>query len=102
VDELKSVTLRRTGALAEFPDCVSARGARHLQELQAKAEAGERAVMLFVVQRADCDHLAIASDIDPAYGQALIQAVTAGVEVMAYGCAVSALGVSISTPIPLA
>jgi sugar fermentation stimulation protein A len=99
--EVKSVTLLRGGGLAEFPDCVSERGARHLHELQAKAQTGERAVMLFVVQRADCDRFDIARDIDPAYGAAMSRALEAGVEVLAYSCAVGPMGVSITRPIPL-
>ena len=50
----KNCHLRRTGTLAEFPDCVAARSLKHLRELTAMVAAGERAVMLFVIQRMDC------------------------------------------------
>ncbi len=98
--EVKSVTLNRGGGLAEFPDCVSARGARHLTELAARAAAGDRAAMLFVVQRTDCDRFAAAADIDPAYADGLRRAAEAGMEVLVYGCDVTVDGVSIAGSIP--
>jgi sugar fermentation stimulation protein A len=86
--EVKSVTLCRGGGLAEWPDCVSARGARHIAELEAVVARGDRAVMLFLVQRSDCDRFALASDLDPAFSRALAKAISEGVEVLAYGCEV--------------
>jgi sugar fermentation stimulation protein A len=87
--EVKGVSLSRETSLAEWPDAVSARGARHVQELAEKAAAGDRAVVLFVVARPDCDRFSVCADIDPAFGNALRRAVEAGVEVLAYGCEVS-------------
>jgi sugar fermentation stimulation protein A len=95
--EVKSVTLKR-GNLAEFPDSVTARGARHLRELSAMARSGARAAMLFVAQRGDCRRLEIAADIDPTYAAELGRARQAGVEVMAYACRVSPAGVEIDRP----
>ena len=86
--EVKSVTLRRDSTAAEFPDAVTARGAKHLEELAAVAEAGDRAVLLFLVQRSDCDHVAVAEDIDPAYAAALEDAMARGVEILCYACQV--------------
>ncbi|MFZ5608031.1 MAG: DNA/RNA nuclease SfsA [Pseudomonadota bacterium] len=86
--EVKNVTLRR-GEAAEFPDAVTTRGAKHLAELARQAQAGARAVMLYLVQRADCAYLSIARDIDPAYGAALADARAAGVEVLSYWCRMS-------------
>ena len=52
--EVKNCHLMRGGRLAEFPDCVAARSLKHLRELTSMVEAGDRAVMLFVIQRLDC------------------------------------------------
>jgi sugar fermentation stimulation protein A len=84
--EVKNVHLRRSGRLAEFPDCVAARSLKHLKELTAMVEAGDRAVMLFVVQRTDCDAFEACHDLDPAYAAGLHQAASRGVEVLCYDC----------------
>ncbi|MGX1306331.1 sugar fermentation stimulation protein A [Amorphus suaedae] len=87
--EIKNVHLMRQPGLAEFPDSVTVRGARHLAELAEVAGAGHRAVMLYVVQRGDCDRFAFASDIDPAYARAFEEARRAGVEAYVYRCTVT-------------
>lgn len=87
--EVKNVHLVRRPGLAEFPDCVTARGARHLDELAILAAAGIRAVLLFVVQREDVAAVDVARDLDPAYARAYDRARSAGVEVLACGCRVS-------------
>lgn len=87
--EVKNVHLMRQPGLAEFPDSVTARGAKHLRELSDMVREGHRAVMVYLVQRPDCDRLAMASDIDPAYAEALVEARAAGVEVIAIGCSVT-------------
>ncbi len=87
--EVKSVTLSRQKGLAEFPDSVTARGLKHLQELTAVKAKGARAVMLYLVQRTDCDRVTIAADIDPAYAAGLAAAVAAGVEVLAFDCRIT-------------
>ena len=82
--EVKSVTLSRSKGLAEFPDSVTARGAKHLGELARVAEAGHRAVLFYLIQRTDCSEVSVARDIDPAYGYAFDAARAAGVDVLAY------------------
>ncbi len=99
--EVKNVHLMRTPGLAEFPDSVTARGARHLDDLAAMAGAGHRAVMLYCVQRTDCDRLALAADIDPAYAAAFDRARAAGVEALAWRCAISPAGITLDRPVPI-
>lgn len=94
--EVKNCHLRRTGSLAEFPDCVAARSTKHLRELVAMVAEGDRAVALFVVQRTDCDAFAACHDLDPAFARGLEAAAEAGVEVLAYGCDISSDAVRIA------
>ena len=82
--EVKSVTLSRATGHAEFPDSVTARGTKHLQELSKVVEQGHRTMMFYLVNRTDCDVVSIAADIDPTYAAALDAAQRAGVEVIAY------------------
>jgi sugar fermentation stimulation protein A len=87
--EVKNVHFRREPALAEFPDTTTARGAKHLDELGDVAEAGHRAIMLYLVQRADCERFRICRDLDPTYAAAYERARARGVEAYAVKCAVS-------------
>ena len=98
--EVKSVTLSRQAGIAEFPDSVTARGAKHMAEVAKMAEAGDRAIVLFLVQRTDCDRMVPAADIDPNYAKALGDAVAAGVEVIALSTRISPKGVEIASEIP--
>lgn len=100
--EVKSVTLSRQPGLAEFPDSVTARGAKHLGELAEMARAGHRAVMLYLVQRTDCSRFALARDIDPAYASAYRSAVAAGVETWCFGTHISPKGIDIGAPLEVA
>ncbi len=98
--EIKNCHLRRAGSLAEFPDCVAARSARHLGDLAAEVAKGDRAVALFVVQRTDCDAFAACRDLDPKFADALERAAEAGVEVLVYGCEIGTIAIRIDEPIP--
>ncbi|WP_438955593.1 DNA/RNA nuclease SfsA [Cognatiyoonia sp.] len=95
--EVKSVTLMREQGHAEFPDSVTARGAKHLTELAKVAAAGHRAVMLYLVQRTDCDTVGLAADLDPTYVEAFRAA--EGVEVIALSCDISPKGIVVGTPL---
>jgi len=97
--EIKNVHLKRDG-WAEFPDCVTARGAKHMGELAAAARQGHRALVLYVVQRADCTRFRVARDLDPAYHAALEAARAAGVETICYACRVDLEGVDIAAALP--
>ncbi|MFD3188691.1 DNA/RNA nuclease SfsA [Sedimentitalea sp. HM32M-2] len=97
--EVKSVTLSRQAGLAEFPDSVTKRGTKHLQELAAMAQAGHRAVMLYLVQRTDCTELALARDIDPAYAAAFVAARAQGVQTLCYGTRITPDGIDLGVPL---
>ena len=99
--EVKSVTLMRRPGLAEFPDSVTARGARHLRDLAVQARAGHRAMLVYLVQRGDARAVAVAADIDPAYAAALAEARAAGVEVIAHRADISPEGITIGPTLPL-
>ena len=89
--EVKSVTLGFEGnRVAAFPDARTERGSKHLRELASLARAGTRAVQLYCVNLSEIDAVRPAVEIDPAYAAALREAVSAGVEVLAYGTTISA------------
>lgn len=92
--EVKSVTMAQD-KFAMFPDCVTERGQKHLQELIDLADAGHKTEIFFAVQRSDCQSFAPADSIDPAYGRLLRQAIKSGVKISAYGCDLSAIGVTL-------
>ena len=99
--EVKNVHLKR-GPAAEFPDSVTVRGTKHLRELAAVAQGGARAVMLYIVQREDCDGFTLAADIDPAYAAAFAEARTSGVEALAYACRLRTEGIIVDRPLRFA
>lgn len=87
--EVKNVTLMREPGLAEFPDAVTARGAKHLSELADMVDEGHRAVMVYLVQYPSSGRFRLSRDIDPAYGEAFDAARKRGVEALAYLCDIS-------------
>lgn len=102
--EIKNVHLKRDDAvpgLAEFPDAVTARGAKHLVELGNVVRAGGRAVMFYLVQRGDCDRFDLAGDIDPTYQAAYREARNAGVEAICYACDITTDGIEVAETLPI-
>ncbi len=98
--EVKSVTLSRTPGVAEFPDSVTARGAKHLDELAKMVGLGHRAVMFYLVQRTDCTRVTLAADIDPAYQAAFQRASAVGVTVLAQACQITPEAIRLGAPLP--
>jgi len=99
--EVKNVHLMRRGGFAEFPDSVTTRGAKHLDELTAMVAAGARAVMLYLIQIGSAARFALARDIDPAYGRAFDRARAAGVEAFAYRCVLTHEAITLAGPVPI-
>ncbi len=99
--EIKNVHLSRTAGLAEFPDSVTERGTKHLGELASMVEAGHRAVMVYLIQRADAERFTFAADIDPRYAAAYVEARAAGVEAIAYACTLTPEEITIARPVPI-
>lgn len=87
--EVKNVHFMRATGLAEFPDSVTRRGAKHLDEMADMVRQGHRAIMVYLVQRGDCDRLKLCRDLDPAYCAAFDRAAAAGVEAFAIRCQIS-------------
>ncbi len=87
--EVKSVTLAMGDGRGEFPDAVTTRGQKHLRELMDVVSRGDRAVLLYCVQHTGIERVSPADSIDPVYGELLRQAMTAGVEVLVWGCSIT-------------
>ena len=98
--EVKNVHLKR-GSWAEFPDAVTTRGTKHLEELRKVVATGGRAMMLYLVQRGDCQGFRPAADIDPTYARSLGDAVRDGVEAICYTCRLSCDDITIGERLPL-
>jgi sugar fermentation stimulation protein A len=99
--EVKNVHMMRHSRLAEFPDAVTARGAKHLDELSDAIAAGARAVMLFLIQIGSANRFALARDIDARYGSAYDRARASGVEAMSWRCTITRDEIVVSAPVPL-
>ncbi|KAF0113674.1 MAG: sugar fermentation stimulation protein A [Rhodospirillaceae bacterium] len=102
--EVKNVTLKRDGkrdGTAEFPDAVTERGTKHLRELTAVVAGGERAVLVFLVQRNDCQRFRVAADIDPVYNAAFFTALSKGVEVLCYSCTLDLENITVARALPV-
>ena len=87
--EVKNVTLLREGKIAEFPDAITSRGTKHLNELCEAKRNGYQSYILYLVQREDCDSFKIAKDIDEDYKIAFVKAIKNGVKILCYDCKLS-------------
>ncbi len=98
--EVKNTTLK-VGNQAQFPDAVTSRGTKHLEELILEVEKGHRAVMFYLAQRSDCTSFSTANDIDPVYSETLKKAIQAGVEVLCYSCTLSPQNIQLGKKLPI-
>ena len=94
--EVKNVTLSRKKKLAEFPDSVTSRGLKHINELVKAGKKKYKIFILFLVQRDDCDSFSIAKDIDPNYSIALRKAIKSNLKVLCYDCKFSSKGIKLN------
>ena len=99
--EVKNVTLSRTKKLAEFPDAITSRGAKHIDELIKAKIKGYDVYLMFVVQREDCDQFSIARDIDPKYADLLSDAIKKKLNVLCYDCKFSPKGIKLNKEIKI-
>ena len=98
--EIKNCTLVEN-RLAMFPDAVTARGLKHLLELEDQVAAGQRAVMFFLIQRQDAECFRPADHIDPEYGRQLRHARREGVEILVYDVRIDRKQIAINSSIPV-
>ena len=87
--EVKNVTLSRQNGIAEFPDAVTSRGLKHLEELEKAIKKGYESFLIYLVQREDCNEFRIAKDIDPKYYEGFLKAKKNGVKFISYSCKVN-------------
>jgi len=99
--EVKNVTLSRTDKLAEFPDAVTSRGAKHIDELIKAKIKGYDVYLMFVVQREDCNQFSIAKDIDPKYADLLSDAIKKKLNILCYDCKFSPKGIKLNKQIKI-
>ncbi len=97
--EVKNVTYLR-GGMGVFPDAKSARATKHVNALRRCVKRGKRGVLLFCVPHTGIDKVAIADDIDPTYDAAVRDALSAGVEVLAYRCEVTPTKLLLDRSVP--
>ena len=99
--EVKNVTLSRRKKLAEFPDAITIRGLKHINELLKASKKNFKIFILFLVQRDDCKSFSVAKDIDPNYADALIKAVKNKLNILCYDCKFSSKGIKLNNKIKI-
>ena len=97
--EVKNVTLSRKKDIAEFPDAITTRGSKHIEELIKANKKGYEIYIAFIVQREDCDQFTIANDIDPEYSELLSKAVKKNLNILCYDCKFSPKGIKVNKKI---
>ena len=99
--EVKNVTLSRNKKKAEFPDAITSRGLKHINELINASKKGYKIFILYLVQREDCNYFSIAKDIDADYAKALTKAVKNNINVLCYDCKFSSKGIKLNKKIKI-
>ena len=99
--EVKNVTLSREKNIAEFPDAVTSRGLKHLEELEKAIKQGYESFLIYLVQREDCNKFKIAKDIDPQYYKGFLKAKKNGVKFLCYSCKVDIKEIYVNKPIKI-
>ena len=99
--EVKNVTLSRNRKKAEFPDAVTSRGLKHINELISANKKGYKIFILYLVQREDCNSFSIAKDIDADYEKALVKAVKNNLNILCYDCKFSSKGIKLNKKIKI-
>ena len=99
--EVKNVTLSRKDKVAEFPDAITTRGLKHINELVKASKKNYKIYILYLIQRDDCKSFTIASDIDPFYASALKKAVKKKLKILCYDCKFSLKGIKLNNKINL-
>ena len=94
--EVKNVTLSRINNLAEFPDAVTSRGLKHINELLKASNMGYKIFILYLIQRNDCKLFKIAEDVDPEYANSLVKAVKKKLNILCYDCKFSSKGIKLN------
>jgi len=94
--EVKNVTLSRIKNLAEFPDAVTSRGLKHINELLKASNMGYKIFILYLIQRNDCKLFKIAEDVDPEYANSLVKAVKKKLNILCYDCKFSSKGIKLN------
>jgi len=99
--EVKNVTLSRKKDIAEFPDAITARGLKHINELVKASKKNYKIFLLYLIQRDDCKSFTIAKDIDSSYASALTKAVKKKLNILCYDCKFSTKGIKLNNKINL-
>ena len=101
--EVKNVHLRRdsreSNGTAEFPDSVTVRGSRHIEDLVDQIKIGDKSVLIFLIQRMDCKDFKIARDIDPFYYETLLRGMENGLEVLCFDTNITLSSISLRNSI---
>ena len=97
--EVKNVTLSRKSKIAEFPDAITSRGLKHINELMKASDKGYKIFILYLIQRNDCNLFKIAKDIDSEYSNALTKAVKKKLKILCYDCKFSSKGIKLNNQI---